>query len=62
LHEVQSRHDLRRVVEHDPIMGELVWRVSKFDFAENPELHLAIYTPEPGTATASKLESLLVLE
>lgn len=57
-HELGGFADGRRVFHH-PQVGELVFEHHRLTPAVSPDLNLIIYLPEPGGATAARMEELV---
>jgi transcriptional regulator with XRE-family HTH domain len=58
--ELWSRHDVQGVqTEHKhlihPIVGPLILQAKTFQVADHPDLRMVVYTPVPGTETATRL-------
>ncbi|GHO99671.1 transcriptional regulator [Reticulibacter mediterranei] len=58
-----SHHDVRNVqsghkrLQH-PLAGELTLQAKTFQIADQPDLHMVVYTPVPDTMTATRLQNL----
>jgi transcriptional regulator with XRE-family HTH domain len=48
----------RERVYHHPAVGDLHLELHRTTFSDQPRLHLVIYTPVPGTDTASRLRQM----